>query len=46
MIGPTIAGSLASYTQSFDYPLMGAAIAVLIGSVFLLSGIKYERTGQ
>ena len=46
MIGPTIAGGLASYTQSFNYPLMGATIAVLIGSVLLLSGIKYERTGR
>ena len=43
MIGPTIAGILASYTQSFNSALIGAACAVFIGSVLLVSGIRFDR---
>lgn len=43
MIGPTIAGILSSYTQSYNPALIGAACAVFIGAVLLLSGIRLER---
>lgn len=43
MIGPTIAGILSSYTQSFNPALIGAAGAVFLGAVLLLSGIRFER---
>lgn len=43
MIGPTIAGILASYTQSFNSALIGAAGVVFIGSVLLVSGIRFDR---
>jgi predicted MFS family arabinose efflux permease len=43
MIGPTIAGILSSYTQSFNSALIGAASVILIGSVLLVSGIRFDR---
>ena len=43
MIGPTIAGILLSYTQSFNSALVGAASVVFIGSMLLVSGIRFER---
>lgn len=43
MIGPTIAGILSSYTQSYNAALIGAAGVVLIGAVLLLSGIRYNQ---
>jgi MFS family permease len=43
MIGPTIAGILLSYTQSFNSALIGAASVVFIGSVLLVSGIRFDR---
>jgi predicted MFS family arabinose efflux permease len=43
MIGPTIAGILISYTQSFNSALIGAASVVFIGSVLLVSGIRFDR---
>jgi predicted MFS family arabinose efflux permease len=43
MIGPTIAGILLSYTQSFNLALIGAASVVFIGSVLLVSGIRFDR---
>jgi predicted MFS family arabinose efflux permease len=43
MIGPTIAGILSSYTQSFNSALIGAASVVFIGSVLLVSGIRFDR---
>lgn len=44
MIGPTIAGFLSSYTQSFNPALIGAAFAVFMGGVLLLGGIRFDRT--
>lgn len=43
LIGPTIAGVLSSYTQSYNTSLLGAACVVLIGGLLLISGVKYER---
>ncbi|KEF36938.1 MULTISPECIES: YbfB/YjiJ family MFS transporter [Bacillaceae] len=43
MIGPTIAGILLSYTQSFNLALIGAASVVFIGSMLLVSGIRFDR---
>ncbi|MFB7304246.1 YbfB/YjiJ family MFS transporter [Heyndrickxia sporothermodurans] len=43
MIGPTIAGILLSYTQSFNSALIGAASVVFIGAMLLVSGIRYDR---
>lgn len=43
MIGPTIAGILLSYTQSFNTALIGAASVVFIGSMLLVSGIRFDR---
>jgi predicted MFS family arabinose efflux permease len=43
MIGPTIAGILSSYTQSFNSALIGAATVVFIGAVLLVSGIRFNR---
>lgn len=43
MIGPTIAGVLTSFTQSYNAALIGAAGVVFIGALFLISGIRFER---
>ncbi len=43
MIGPTIAGILSFYTQSYNFALIGAASVILIGAVLLISGIRYEQ---
>lgn len=43
MIGPTIAGILLSYTQSFNSALIGAASVVFIGAMLLVSGIRFDR---
>ncbi|MFJ8234147.1 YbfB/YjiJ family MFS transporter [Ureibacillus sp. NPDC094379] len=43
MIGPTIAGVLMSFTQSYNAALIGAASVVLIGAMFLIGGIRFER---
>ncbi|WP_062198548.1 YbfB/YjiJ family MFS transporter [Massilibacterium senegalense] len=43
MIGPTIAGVILSYTQSFNSALIGAASVVFLGSMLLVSGIRYDR---
>ncbi|RSL30384.1 YbfB/YjiJ family MFS transporter [Salibacterium salarium] len=43
MIGPTIAGILSSYTQSFNSALIGAATVVFIGAVLFVSGIRFDR---
>ncbi|MGM0835430.1 MAG: YbfB/YjiJ family MFS transporter [Bacillota bacterium] len=43
MIGPTIAGILSSHTKSYDSALIGAASLVIVGAVFLLSGIRYDH---
>ncbi|WP_407270360.1 YbfB/YjiJ family MFS transporter [Radiobacillus sp. PE A8.2] len=43
MIGPTIAGILSSYTQSFNSALISAASVVFIGGLLLVSGIRFDR---
>ncbi|NEU32058.1 YbfB/YjiJ family MFS transporter [bacterium LRH843] len=43
MIGPTIAGMLASVTHDYHAALLGAAAAVLLGAAFLLKGIRFEK---
>ncbi|MBP1947546.1 YbfB/YjiJ family MFS transporter [Virgibacillus litoralis] len=43
MIGPTIAGILSSYTQSFNSALIGAASVVFLGALLLVSGIQFDR---
>lgn len=43
MVGPTIAGILLSYTQSFNSALIGASSVVFIGSMLLVSGIRFDR---
>ncbi|HHY73071.1 MAG TPA: YbfB/YjiJ family MFS transporter [Bacillus bacterium] len=43
MVGPTIAGVLASITQNFNAALIGAACAVFIGSCLLINGIRFEK---
>jgi predicted MFS family arabinose efflux permease len=43
MIGPTIAGILSSYTQSYNSALIGAASVILIGAALLVSGIRYDQ---
>ncbi|MGG3573549.1 YbfB/YjiJ family MFS transporter [Bacillus gobiensis] len=43
MIGPMIAGSLASASHNYNSALIGAAIVVLIGALFLLTGIQFDN---
>ena len=44
MIGPSIAGTLASYTNSYQYALVGASLVVMLGGLCLIGGIKYDRS--
>ncbi|UZW13033.1 YbfB/YjiJ family MFS transporter [Clostridium pasteurianum] len=46
MIGPTIAGFLASSTQNYYLSLKVAAGIVLIGGCLLFSGIKFEKKSE
>lgn len=43
MIGPTIAGILSFYTQSYNFALIGAASVILIGALLLVCGIRYDQ---
>jgi predicted MFS family arabinose efflux permease len=43
MAGPAIAGWLSSHTQSFQFALLGAAVAVLVGGMLLASGMRAAR---
>ncbi|BDH60456.1 hypothetical protein MTP04_05860 [Lysinibacillus sp. PLM2] len=43
MIGPTIAGILTSFTNSYNAALIGAASVVFVGAMFLISGIQFDR---
>ncbi len=45
LLGPALAGILATFTNSFLYALLAAAIIVIIGASLLLIGIKYEKMG-
>ncbi|MEQ6047709.1 YbfB/YjiJ family MFS transporter [Lysinibacillus capsici] len=44
MIGPSIAGTLASYTNSYQYALVGASLVVMLGGLCLIGGVKYDRS--
>ncbi|RDV32711.1 YbfB/YjiJ family MFS transporter [Lysinibacillus capsici] len=44
MIGPSIAGTLASYTNSYQYALVGASLVVMLGGLCLIGGLKYDRS--
>lgn len=43
MVGPSLAGVLATETESYTWALSGAALLVFIGALFLLPLIKHER---
>lgn len=43
MIGPSIAGLLSTYTNSFNPALIGAAAIVFIGALLLGGGIRYDQ---
>lgn len=42
MIGPSIAGVLATNTNNFNAALIGASGAVLLGAILLFSGLDFE----
>lgn len=44
MMGPSIAGTLASYTNSYQYALVGASLVVMLGGLCLIGGVKYDRS--
>lgn len=43
LLGPSLAGMLATITNSFHYALVGAAFTVLFGASLLFRGLEYER---
>jgi MFS family permease len=43
LLGPSLAGILANYTDSYHYALIGASVVVLVGALCLINGIKYEK---
>lgn len=43
LLGPSLAGILANYTNSYQYALIGASAVVLVGAICLINGIKYEK---
>lgn len=43
MLGPTLAGTLANYTGSYQYALIGATAVITMGAICLISGLKYEK---
>ncbi|MEE3807293.1 YbfB/YjiJ family MFS transporter [Lysinibacillus fusiformis] len=43
MIGPSIAGTIANVTNSYQYALIGAAAVVVLGALCLIGGVKYDR---
>ncbi|MEB2281336.1 hypothetical protein LAV73_15235 [Lysinibacillus xylanilyticus] len=42
MVGPSLAGTLANYTNSYQYALRATAF-VVVGALCLISGLKYEK---
>jgi predicted MFS family arabinose efflux permease len=46
LIGPTLAGTLSSFTHNFNAALIGASSVVLIGAGLLLNGIQFERKSK
>ena len=43
MLGPSLAGTLANYTNSYQNALFGATAVVVVGALCLISGLKYEK---
>lgn len=43
MLGPSLAGAIANYTNSYQYALFGATTIVIVGALCLISGLKYEK---
>ncbi|MCL1696640.1 YbfB/YjiJ family MFS transporter [Lysinibacillus sp. BPa_S21] len=43
MLGPSLAGTLANYTNSYQYALLGATAVVVVGAFCLISGLNYEK---
>jgi len=43
MLGPSLAGALANYTNSYQYALFGATAVIVVGALCLISGLKYEK---
>jgi len=43
VVGPVISGILIAHTQSFHFALIGASIAVFLGAMLLVSGIRFAR---
>lgn len=44
MIGPSIAGTLANFTNSYQYALIGASLVVMLGALCLIGGVKYDSS--
>lgn len=42
VVGPLISGILNDFTQSYHVALIGAASVIFLGSLLLISGIRYE----
>lgn len=43
MLGPSLAGALANYTNSYQYAIFGATVVVVVGALCLIGGLKYEK---
>jgi len=43
MLGPSLAGALANFTNSYQYALFGATAVIAVGALCLISGLKYEK---
>lgn len=43
MLGPSLAGALANYTNSYQYAIFGATAVVVVGALCLIGGLKYEK---
>lgn len=43
MLGPSLAGALANYTNSYQYALFGATVVIVVGALCLIGGLKYEK---
>lgn len=46
MLGPSLAGALANYTNSYQYALFGATAVIVVGALCLISGLKYEKVSS
>lgn len=43
MLGPSLAGALANYTNSYKYAIFAATVVVVVGALCLIGGLKYEK---